>query len=676
MKFKRILATMGSVLLIGATVTAAGLSGMPWVNNGNVDAAAVYGQNSEDGVSATSVGDTLLGQYEAPETTTVFTGEGVTEDEIPLGGSIVDGKIHEVLTDNKVPSLIDGKLQWDDGESTEDEFNIREEIRVGDVEVKTTLDDNEFEGVALTNDKGLEYRYVFEEGLNTDRIGHEDANDLVVEVLGKEYTISEVTSDSITVVTSEEVVAEAGSTHTVGDVTLTVKTVFEDHVMVNDVLVEEGQIKKVDGVKVEVVNIGYSNTNQVAILRVGEEIEETYEDGDAYPGEDEDEPTWVWSISNPGEEDGYIGVKYDRRDTTSDDDEMVVYTEGSYVFPENYAVVSLDAVTTVDYSDYEVTFDDDATLYGEEGSEKLRDDVPAVYVSGPEDDSLLVGEIETDKLALYYNPETAELEVYARDAAEDVDDRGRVRLVDTVELDDLDTPVKVAELTNDDTTVDVTAVVSEGRVTLGFDNSVNTVNVLLGGDLIDEEAETGTLEHLGVEAEDAENGEVAVDDNSVGTEENDVMDHYGMILKTPETNGEDDLVVLSVPSDRVYAKVSVAGSVTETEVDTEAETPTVVVKDANVADVQDKNLIVVGGSCVNTVAAKLLESDTPLCGADFTAKTGVGEGQALVKVFESPYNSEKVAVLVAGYSKADTDRAVNALTTGELDLTVGAEHTL
>jgi len=75
-----------------------------------------------------------------------------------------------------------------------------------------------------------------------------------------------------------------------------------------------------------------------------------------------------------------------------------------------------------------------------------------------------------------------------------------------------------------------------------------------------------------------------------------------------------------------------------------------------------KNLLVVGGSCINTLAAKLLTgAETPVCAAAFTANTGVAAGQYLIQSFTNPYADDKKAVLVAGYEAADTANAVNAL---------------
>lgn len=66
--------------------------------------------------------------------------------------------------------------------------------------------------------------------------------------------------------------------------------------------------------------------------------------------------------------------------------------------------------------------------------------------------------------------------------------------------------------------------------------------------------------------------------------------------------------------------------------------------DSEIADVKAQNLLVVGGPCVNSVAAALLNNPTK-CDDGFTP------GKARIKLFD---NAGKVAMLVAGYSGADT----------------------
>jgi hypothetical protein len=98
----------------------------------------------------------------------------------------------------------------------------------------------------------------------------------------------------------------------------------------------------------------------------------------------------------------------------------------------------------------------------------------------------------------------------------------------------------------------------------------------------------------------------------------------------------------------------------------------VVVKDSEVSSVSGKNLIVVGGSCINSVAATIVGGS--YCGAAFTSATGVGTGQFLIQSVESPYDSSKVATLVAGYEAADTVAAATYLTTQDVDTSEGKKY--
>jgi len=98
----------------------------------------------------------------------------------------------------------------------------------------------------------------------------------------------------------------------------------------------------------------------------------------------------------------------------------------------------------------------------------------------------------------------------------------------------------------------------------------------------------------------------------------------------------------------------------------------IVVKDSEVSSVSSKNLIVVGGSCINSVAANLL--DGALCGPAFTSATGVGSGQFVIESMESPYDSSKVALLVAGYEAADTQAASAYLRTQDVDTSAGKKY--
>ncbi|MBU1103627.1 MAG: hypothetical protein KJ600_03675, partial [Nanoarchaeota archaeon] len=84
-----------------------------------------------------------------------------------------------------------------------------------------------------------------------------------------------------------------------------------------------------------------------------------------------------------------------------------------------------------------------------------------------------------------------------------------------------------------------------------------------------------------------------------------------------------------------------------------------------------KNVVVVGGSCVNSLAAELLGSSTPLCGDSWATATNVNAGQYLIQSFT---RSGKVATLVAGYNAGDTTIAATAFTTQTPDTTAGSKY--
>lgn len=130
------------------------------------------------------------------------------------------------------------------------------------------------------------------------------------------------------------------------------------------------------------------------------------------------------------------------------------------------------------------------------------------------------------------------------------------------------------------------------------------------------------------------------------------------------TYDQKDNQYLSIehPYDTAYASVYI--SPTEAEVSDGSVVQTVVnpievssVKlDSEIEDVQAQNLILVGGSCANSVVAELMGNPS-----DCT-KMGIKSGQALIKLFE---NGEYVALVVAGQDAMDTRLASEILANWE-----------
>ena len=143
-----------------------------------------------------------------------------------------------------------------------------------------------------------------------------------------------------------------------------------------------------------------------------------------------------------------------------------------------------------------------------------------------------------------------------------------------------------------------------------------------------------------------------------------------------DSDSDQKLATISYPDEQVAALVYGAANSAEIEASTSGGSGTVkvlgsvAVKDSEAASVSTKNLIVVGGSCVNSVAAELLGG--ALCGADFEAKTGAGAGSFLIETFSR--SSGKVATLVAGYNAGDTANAAKAFTTQTIDTSVAKKY--
>lgn len=99
--------------------------------------------------------------------------------------------------------------------------------------------------------------------------------------------------------------------------------------------------------------------------------------------------------------------------------------------------------------------------------------------------------------------------------------------------------------------------------------------------------------------------------------------------------------------------------------------PTIpVVKPEEAASYSDKNLIVVGGSCVNSLAAQIMGVPANTCGE---SQNVIAPGKYLIKVVKSPLNADKIAVLVAGWEAEDTKKAADKLMEGTLITEAGQE---
>jgi hypothetical protein len=151
------------------------------------------------------------------------------------------------------------------------------------------------------------------------------------------------------------------------------------------------------------------------------------------------------------------------------------------------------------------------------------------------------------------------------------------------------------------------------------------------------------------------------------------LDQWGTLVKTDQSDSDQYSMVVSYPDEQavamIYLDSLVEGSGSGT-------LGNVQVMDDELVNsgMSGKNLIVVGGSCVNTAASTLLGGSAG-CGASWTAATGAGSGEWIIQTFANPWASSKVATLVAGWEQGDTANAATYLKTQNPETDVGHKLT-
>ena len=154
----------------------------------------------------------------------------------------------------------------------------------------------------------------------------------------------------------------------------------------------------------------------------------------------------------------------------------------------------------------------------------------------------------------------------------------------------------------------------------------------------------------------------------------DDVDYYGTHTSL-DANGDQTFAIITYPDDQIYSQIyvgEVGSAVSGGTTGSATALGNVLVKDSEVSSVGTKNLIVVGGSCINSAAATLIGGAH--CGSGWTDTTGVGSGQFLIESFGDSTITSKIAVLVAGYEAAETVDAATYLRTQTVVTDAGSKY--
>ncbi len=145
------------------------------------------------------------------------------------------------------------------------------------------------------------------------------------------------------------------------------------------------------------------------------------------------------------------------------------------------------------------------------------------------------------------------------------------------------------------------------------------------------------------------------------------VDFWGTNVTRNADSSTSPFAIISYPLNQVYEQLFL-GAINSSVISSGGGAlGSVLVTDTQVGTVGSKNLVVVGGSCINTVAATLVGGK--YCGSAWTTATGVGTGQFLIKSYATSSVTSQLALLVAGYEAADTTNAATYLSTQAVDTT-------
>lgn len=677
---KKYAALMITMCLLMSTMALAKLDDLPEIfSNAWEDTALVVGSSaSGNDDAARTVLKTYFASFVEPEvneTSDLTNLDGLTE-EIMLGYQL-NSEFDTELDDSDIETLKDSTFEFDD-----ETISYREIIKVGnDMTVETSLtaseDDYKDEPYIEIERGALGYYFVFDENIDLSNVDNDEP--LEINFLGKNLKIIEVDNDEIEVETGEKKFVGVDESVQVEDKTLTVSEIYEDNIIVNVdgtmAYLDEGETDDVNGLWIRVEDIYYSDTRDertVKLIVSEEKIHKTYKDGDEYIGQDEDDPEWVWDLDNllvdnlngdtiagQGPTLGIVNdfVKDDYKDDPIKNGEQ-------YNFPNDFAAVEFTRVEVDEFT--EINFESEDSLDLEDVG--LGTSETGLVLTSQEDDGIVLnGNIKTDKvyltdyinnsngginetLGIFYKDEnTKDIEVAFRiDVSNGT--TGEFGYLNFDDTRDNDLKLGYEAILIDDNLYFKLKVLQEN-------NDLNTNNDVVSVWSFNDNFE---LDRLGDEKDKDEDWELVYgqvgDWFNIGEEEEDLLTEYGMIIRDPSSNGNNDRVSLEIPADLQKVKVTIG---TGDKIINEAPTRTEPVLTTESGASGYNMLILVGGPCVNSLTAEYLGLPYPSCGVE----SSISENSGIIRYLEQ---AGKTILIVAGWEKADTLRAANKVVEGGL----------
>jgi len=294
---------------------------------------------------------------------TNVTEETDETEEIELKGYLVDELyletgFNDTYSDREL-NLFDGEIDFDGKDYDAEETLILKDIRL-------LANENDFEGnVYMTVPEGaIEYKFEFEDDLNTSEITDEET--LEFNFLGKEVEISAWDNDEITIFMGTEMLVDEGEIVEFESYKIVLISVTDNSVYLSvedssgeleTKIIDEDKTRTVNGLKIRVDDVFSSGTKSFAELVVGNDLHLEVTDGEEY----EEDSIWNWKISANS-----IGIvlneDFTEVDSDGDEDFPAVGVGEKLCLPNEYVCVLFNGIVEVDSEEYTFELDTKKTL--------------------------------------------------------------------------------------------------------------------------------------------------------------------------------------------------------------------------------------------------------------------------------------------------------------------------
>ena len=676
--FKKIAPVLCGAILLGSTIGVAGAfatEAYP-ASFANSDSVVVIGDGATaDQGSANSIAANIASKMSTGSITSNIVISGGKKEDLKLHTAL-NATFGSTLDDSDVAGLQDSVLSLDMN-NVEDDYDVHDELRINTGMLETGLtysnaDEDWKDNVFLPLAKNsIGYYYVFDDNLNTGNyVSNASSEDpITIEFLGQSLEISGASASGMTVTTGQEEFMNVDDTVVVDG-----KTVKLLNVGTNDniVVTVDGVQKTIsgtatcNGLKIKVDETFYADAKieRSATLIIGDDATKTYNDGDAYIGQDEDDPDWVWDLANLNTANPTIGITYDQiKDDIKDYPPMMGENE-TLSLPNNYIAIKIDSFTEKDYQMYEIETSTEEVYNATGGSGTPYDSsISLIHINGAgDDDSFEVsGGDDTDNVYLG-GDNSGSINVFWKDP-----DDGKIKYTGTTFL----------AAAAGDTGIDISFKDTNIPILVGLDASGANGNITLQTNIGEDitiafkQDANGDIKYLGGgDGDTSTTGDLKYGSRDISSWEEDTMTEGGIIITDPKSHLSGDTFEFNINGDESDFKVNVviAGPGATTETTASNSTGLVpVMKASELGSLKaTKNLVVIGGSAINSIAAELLGLPFPTYGTSDAWKnaTNVSENMAIIKLFSGTESlgTGKIALLVAGYEALDTQIAADYLT--------------